>query len=165
MSIDSTLVSELSTRGIYTLLLFVSKEITVTAGKLGKQKFPIGYYMYTGSALGKGACLKNRISRHLKKNKKLFWHIDYLLTDRNVCVKAIVVAETGEKIECKVNRYLQGTAGAKVLANGFGASDCKTGCGSHLLFFPEMFEPNKILQELSANLQLLPDVLSVILIK
>ena len=62
-----------STRGIYTLLIFISEEIELTIGKLGKQKFPNGYYIYTGSALGIGATnLKHRISRHLNKQKKMF---------------------------------------------------------------------------------------------
>ncbi|MDG6223748.1 MAG: GIY-YIG nuclease family protein [Candidatus Bathyarchaeota archaeon] len=165
MNIDSTLVSNLSTRGVYILLLFISKEITVTAGKLGKQTFPRGYYTYTGSALGKGSSLKHRISRHLKKHKKMFWHIDYLMVDSNVSVKAIVITETGEKIECKVNSYLMGTVGTKILVKGFGASDCNNGCKSHLLFFAELVDPNKIVQEFLAQLQLLPDVSSVIVIK
>lgn len=55
MSIDVNPVSELSASGIYVLMLFASKEVTLTIGKLGKQRFPRGYYTYTGSALGKGA--------------------------------------------------------------------------------------------------------------
>ena len=83
----------LSGYGTYTLLLFVSKDVTVTVGRLGKRKFPRGYYSYTGSALGKGAtCLKNRVARHLKKEKRCFWHIDYLLADQNVSVEAVVRA-------------------------------------------------------------------------
>jgi len=68
MKMDVSLISEISTNGVYTLLLFVAKESTVEIGKLGKQKFPRGYYSYTGSALGKGATsLKHRLARHLRK--------------------------------------------------------------------------------------------------
>ncbi|MCW4022871.1 MAG: GIY-YIG nuclease family protein [archaeon] len=164
-NVDSKLVSQFSTCGVYTLLLFVSHEVTVTAGKLGKQKFPRGYYTYTGSALGKGASLKNRISRHLKKEKKMFWHIDYLLANKSVSVRLIVVAETKKKIECKVNCYLKDTSGAKILVKGFGASDCKNNCESHLLYFPDNAEPKKLIREHVKNLQELQGVLSVIVIK
>jgi Uri superfamily endonuclease len=164
-SVDSKLVSQLSSSGVYTLLLFIAKEITVPAGKLGKQKFPRGYYTYTGSALGKGASLKNRISRHLKKEKKIFWHIDYLLAEESVSVKAIVAAETVEKIECKVNRYLKELDNAKVLIKGFGASDCKNSCGSHLLYFPGNNEPEKLIQKYVEGLQGQQHVFSVIVIK
>ena len=105
--IDAGLVSELSTSGVYTLILFVTKEIEVTVGPLGKHKLPKGHYSYTGSALGKGVSLKHRIARHLKKEKRGFWHIDYLLADQNVSVETIVAAETNEKIECTLNRYLK----------------------------------------------------------
>ncbi len=164
MNVDSKLVSELSTCGVYTLLLFVPKEVIVTVGKLGKQKFPRGYYTYTGSALGKGASLKNRISRHLKKEKRMFWHIDYLLADKRVEVRPIIVAETKEKIECELNRYLKGTSGAKILVRGFGASDCKKGCESHLLHFSESIDAEKLIQKLVGHLQRLQGVLSVIVI-
>ena len=164
-SVDSKLVSQLSPRGVYTLLLFVPHETILTIGKLGKQKFPRGYYTYTGSALGNGASLKNRISRHLKKEKKMFWHIDYLLADKSVSVRAIVVAETVEKIECKVNRCLKDRNKTKVLVKGFGASDCKNSCGSHLLYFADNNEPEELIQKHVECLQGLNGVFSVVVIK
>lgn len=165
MTVDSNLVSKLSTSGVYTLLLFVTQEVNITIGKLGQQKFPNGYYTYTGSALGKGEPLKNRISRHLKKEKRLFWHIDYLLENKNVSVKAIITAESKEKIECKVNRYLKNSSSAKILVNGFGASDCKNNCGGHLLYFPESSEPEKLINKFVQYLQTIQGVFSVIVIK
>ena len=164
-SVDSKLVSQISSSGVYTLLLFIPCEITVTVGKLGKQKFPRGHYTYTGSALGKGASLKNRISRHLKKEKKMFWHIDYLLADKSVSIKAIVAAETIEKIECKLNNYLKNSLRAKVLLKRLGASDCKNRCGSHLLYFPDNTDAEKLIQKHVEYLERLQDVFSVIVIK
>ena len=165
IKIDSSLVSDLSTSGAYTLLLFLSKEVTVTAGKLGKQTFPRGYYTYTGSALGKGASLKNRIFRHLKNEKQMFWHIDYLLADENVSVEAVIAAETKENMECTINSYLKTERGAKVLVKRFGASDCKKHCGSHLLYFPENIQTESLVQNLVAYLQLLSGIFSVVVIK
>ncbi len=156
------LVSEFSTGGIYTLLLLVSEEVTLTIGKLGKQNFPRGYYTYTGSALGKGATsLKHRIARHLRKEKPRFWHIDYLLADENVSVEAILVAETNKKMECKINSHIKGIKGAEVPVKGFGASDCRKNCGSHLLYFPEIENADCLVQKLVRYLQSVSGILSV----
>ncbi len=164
MTIDESLVSQLSTSGVYTLILFVSKETTVTIGRLGKQRFPMGYYSYAGSALGKGSGLKHRISRHLRKEKRRFWHIDYLLADENVYVEAVVAAETNEKMECSLNSYMKRLSGAEVRVNGFGASDCRKNCGSHLLYFPERKESDVLVQKLVKHLGSSAGILSVCVI-
>ncbi len=162
MKTDVSLISELSSTGIYTLLLFLSKEVTVDIGMLGKQRLPMGHYSYTGSALGKGAsCLKHRIARHLRKEKRKFWHIDYLLADENVSVEAVIVAETNENMECKTNQYLKSIMGAKVPVKGFGASDCRKNCESHLLYFPEIKNADCLVQKLVEYLQSASGILSV----
>ena len=162
MKEDVNIISELSTTGIYTLLLFLSKQVTLTIGKLGKQRFPMGYYTYTGSALGKGASsLKHRIARHLRKEKRMFWHIDYLLADENVSVEAVIVAETNENMECKTNQHMKTIMGAKVQVKGFGASDCRKNCKSHLLYFPEIENADCLVQKLVEYLQSSSGILSV----
>jgi Uri superfamily endonuclease len=162
MKIDVNLVSEFSTSGIYTLLLLVSEDVTLTVGKLGKQRFPRGYYTYTGSALGKGATsLKHRIARHLRKQKPRFWHLDYLLADENVSVEAVIAAETNKKMECAINSRIKGIEGAKVLVKGFGASDCRKNCGSHLLYFPEIENADCLVQKLVRHIQSESGILSV----
>jgi Uri superfamily endonuclease len=162
MKKDVNLVSEFSTSGIYTLLLFVSEGVTLTVGKLGKQNFPSGYYTYTGSALGKGATsLKHRIARHLRKEKPRFWHIDYLLADENVSVEAVIAAETNKKMECSINSRIKGIEGAEVPVKGFGASDCRKNCGSHLLYFPEIENADCLIQKLVRHLQSESGILSV----
>jgi Uri superfamily endonuclease len=164
MTVDDSLVSQLSASGVYTLILFVSKETTVTIGRLGRQRFPIGYYSYVGSALGKGASLKHRITRHLRKEKRRFWHIDYLLADPNVSVEAVVAAETNEKMECSLNGYLKKVSGTEVPVNGFGASDCRKNCGSHLLYFPELKNADILVQKLVEHLRSLSGILSVVVV-
>ena len=162
MKIDVNLVSEFSTNGIYTLLLLVSEEVSLAIGKLGKQRFPRGYYTYTGSALGKGATsLKHRIARHLRKEKPRFWHIDYLLADENVSVEAVLAAETNRKMECAINSRIKGIEGAEVPVKGFGASDCRKICGSHLLYFPEIENADCLVQKLVRLLQSESGILSV----
>jgi len=70
---NAPLIQDLPKKGIYTLVIFLSKETCLNVGKLGEQRFLKGHYTYTGSALGKGASsLKHRISRHIRKEKRNF---------------------------------------------------------------------------------------------
>lgn len=142
---DACLVQALPTNGVYTLITFLSREVCLNVGKLGVQRFPKGYYTYTGSALGKGASnLRRRVSRHLRKEKRNFWHIDFLLANENVTITAVVAAQTSKKLECNINRYIKRKGGAKIPVKGFGASDCKENCKTHLLYFGEENIKSKI---------------------
>ena len=153
---------DFSTGGVYTLLLFLSKEIIIKIGKLGKQKFPMGYYTYTGSALGKGSeTLKHRLSRHLRKEKRKFWHIDYLLANENVSIEAIVVIQTRKMMECKINTTIKSKNQALVQVKGFGSSDCKNNCKTHLLHFPDVNKVDLLIQKLVSDVNKLVDILSV----
>jgi len=121
--------------GTYTLIVSVSSERSIEIGRIGVQKLSKGYYSYTGSALGKGVLsLEGRISRHLEKNKKKIWHIDFLLADKDVEVISALIAPTNERMECEINQYLQQKMNSKVPIPRFGSSDCKRGCKSHLLY-------------------------------
>ena len=125
-------------RGIYTLIISSSKEVCLQIGKLGTQRFPRGYYTYTGSALGTGASsLSHRISRHLRKEKQKLWHIDFFLADESTAITTIIATKVDKKMECEMNRYIKREGGARVPVVGFGASDCKENCESHLLYFGE----------------------------
>jgi len=149
MKKDMRLIQVLPTNGIYTLIIFLSMETRLNVGKLGQQKFPKGYYAYTGSALGKGASsLKRRVSRHLQKEKQNFWHIDFLLANENATITAVVAAQTNRKLECNLNRYIKREGGAKIPVKGFGASDCRENCKSHLLFFPDTTKDHILAQKI-----------------
>jgi len=132
---DETL-SVLPGRGVYTLVVFLSETLDLTIGELGSHKLPKGYYTYTGSAVGPSdRSLRFRVDRHLRKAKKKRWHIDYLLADEKVRVTAVMAVSTTEKeLECKVNRLITENMEGKTVVNGFGASDCRSNCGSHLLY-------------------------------
>jgi len=130
-------ISRLSkTKGTYTLVIFVPVETWVAIGSLGKQFFSRGYYAYTGSAFGNGALsLGGRIRRHLRKaDKKKRWHIDHLLSMDKVKVTSVIAAHTKKKMECEVNRFLKKELSAEIPVLGFGSSDCKENCESHLLY-------------------------------
>ena len=63
-------------KGSYLLLIELKDKETIQIGKLGKIDFMKGFYVYIGSAING---LEQRINRHLRKEKKLHWHIDFLL--------------------------------------------------------------------------------------
>ena len=62
--------------GFYQLVVRLGRRRTIVVGRLGRFEFPAGYYVYTGSAK-RG--LESRIARHLRRRKRMRWHIDYLL--------------------------------------------------------------------------------------
>jgi Uri superfamily endonuclease len=97
-------------------------------GRLGSFPFPAGYYVYTGSAK-RG--LESRVARHLRKQKKMRWHIDYLLRQGRVVE---VKKHGGDALsECELSRMVEGLRGSEIIVPGFGSSDCK--CSTHLFHF------------------------------
>ena len=108
----------------YRLHIRLAERVTVQVGKLGRFIFPAGRYVYTGSAR-RG--LEARIARHYKKDKPLRWHIDYLTTRPQA---EIFQVDRLDMPECAANRTVAGD----IIAPGFGASDCRAGCGSHLRY-------------------------------
>jgi Uri superfamily endonuclease len=108
----------------YQLLIRVERDRRVRVGRLGTFTFPAGRYVYTGSAR---RALDARVARHLSRTKRLRWHIDYLLAAPGVAIESVCRLATPE---CAANQAV----GGSVQAAGFGASDCRAGCGSHLRF-------------------------------
>ena len=99
----------------YLLEIELERERDIRIGKLGEFHFPSGLYLYVGSAKKN---LRQRIERHLRKEKKRFWHIDYLLaygTIRGVW--------TGEAKEEDVADRLEKSLATPIL--GFGSSDTR----------------------------------------
>jgi Uri superfamily endonuclease len=93
-------------KGVYTLIVYVKKESKLNIGKLRSINFTPGFYAYNGSALG-NAGLRGRVNRHLKKIKKCFWHIDYLLRCKNSTIRAVVYTNTEKKQECLISIRLR----------------------------------------------------------
>jgi len=117
-------------RGTYILLVQVPYDLAASVGELGTLNFKAGYYAYVGSALGG---LEARVGRHLREEKRLHWHIDYLLARARAV--DMVLARTRAKKECAIAKEL-----AKHFASvrGFGSSDCA--CDSHLFYSPDLHE-------------------------
>lgn len=116
-------------KGTYCLLIRLNDDSRIKVGKKGQIDFKSGYYVYVGSALNS---LEGRIKRHLRNDKKLFWHVDYLLESKNSQVVEVFYIDDGKKHECDVATHLSQN-GSEV--NGFGCSDCN--CTAHLFYFPK----------------------------
>ncbi|MDR2240657.1 MAG: GIY-YIG nuclease family protein [Zoogloeaceae bacterium] len=108
----------------YQLRIVLDRPARLRVGRLGVFDFPAGRYVYTGSARRN---LEARIARHLRKEKRLRWHIDWLLAAPAARVTSV---RRSCETECALNRKTRGG----ILIPGFGASDCRAGCGSHLRY-------------------------------
>jgi len=117
-------------RGTYALLIQLRQDATLRVGRLGTFRFPAGYYVYVGSALGPGG-LKARLARHRRRQKAAHWHIDYLLAHAEIVDTRIDAS--GQRLECYWARALLSMPEAQVVVRGLGASDCS--CPSHLIHF------------------------------
>ena len=96
-------------------------------GSLGRIRFERGYYTYVGSAR-RG--MRSRVARHLAREKKKRWHIDWLTTQPGV-VPIAVASTMLTGLECSIAAALSSRAGMRV--DCFGCSDCE--CESHLFCF------------------------------
>lgn len=115
--------------GTYILVVRVPEAMPVCGGGLGVFDLQAGYYLYVGSAL-RG--LRARLLRHLRAEKRLHWHIDYLLA---VAPVVEVWAHCGkERYECAWARTLAASGDLLPSAARFGSSDCD--CPTHLFYSP-----------------------------
>ena len=116
-------------KGTYLLVLKLKKDEKIRPGKLREITFRQGIYLYIGRAR---RALQGRLNRHLREEKKLFWHIDYFLqkaSTEEVWIKRDFLDECG--IIQKVKSLLKD---AVFPVEKFGSSDC--GCKSHLIYLP-----------------------------
>ena len=111
-------------KGVYVLIIKIDKTISVAAGALGMRAFPEGLYAYVGSAQNN---LELRVKRHQSSEKRLFWHIDYLLNCKSAEVIEVLSRKAKKAEECKVAKVLD-EQNEPIM--GFGCSDCR--CATHL---------------------------------
>ena len=116
--------SQQAERGTYILVVSLDHNRLIMVGKLGQIIFRSGVYAYCGSAM---AGYRGRVGRHFSKDKKVRWHIDYLLQEAEP-VGAYLI-RGGEGVECSLGRLLSSLEGSEPVL-GFGCSDCS--CPSHL---------------------------------
>ncbi len=111
-------------KGTYCLLVELKKTSKIKTGSLGSLLFERGYYVYVGSALNG---LERRIARHLRREKRKHWHVDYLLSNGNARVRRVFAKQTSDREECRIAEKVS-ACGEPV--KNFGCSDCR--CRSHL---------------------------------
>jgi Uri superfamily endonuclease len=101
-----------------------------------------GYYVYVGSAMNS---LEKRVARHFSREKKLHWHIDFLLKDAELLRAYMVPSEERleETLSLEVAKH-----GEPV--EGFGAGDVRV--STNLYRFND--EPDEVLQDILKKLGL-----------
>jgi Uri superfamily endonuclease len=110
--------------GSYLILMELENDIMIPVGKLGEVEVIKGFYAYAGSAING---LDQRIQRHLRKQKKTHWHIDYLLNHTKIV--NVFYKQSKVKEECFIAKTLEKELS---ITPGFGCSDCA--CKSHLFY-------------------------------
>ena len=113
--------------GAYALVIRLETMFAARIGALGEKVLTPGTYIYLGSARGKGG-MEARVRRHLKQDKRIHWHIDYLTGAGTVT--DIALWPGGD--ECALVNHLSAGPGVTFPAPGFGSSDCRL-CAAHLL--------------------------------
>lgn len=124
-------------KGSYILIINVPDDEEIYIGSLGKLLFKRGDYLYIGSAMGNygSSTLLNRVNRHIQpsENKKIHWHIDYLLKQKNTYISRIYLIPSVERLECNIAKELKTTTENYI--SNFGSTDCD--CPSHLFYIKE----------------------------
>ncbi|AIF70010.1 hypothetical protein PAP_08110 [Palaeococcus pacificus DY20341] len=130
-------------KGSYFLVIWLERDKLVQTKKKSF-KLNRGYYVYVGSAMNS---LEKRVARHFRKDKKLHWHVDFLLKEAELLEAYLIPSE--ERLEEKLSRDVA-KFGDEI--EGFGASDLK-GVHTNLYYFGEA-NPEKKLENLLSNLGL-----------
>lgn len=143
-------------RGVYALVIETMTTFDRKVGSLGKVEFRDGLWVYVGSAMGEGSTsLENRLARHYRKKKRKHWHIDHLL-DSNAKIICVVSAQSEKRMECRVSLELQRSHSFISGPRGFGAADCREGCGTHLYYYVGKDNVDEALLTMMTNLGLNP---------
>jgi Uri superfamily endonuclease len=110
---------------LYIVASFVPRHTRLRIGSLREHEFGRGWYAYVGSARrGRAA----RVARHMRADKPLRWHADYLFSAFPPTEAWAV--DTGVN-ECALVEILLDERLASRFVRGFGAGDCR--CRGHLL--------------------------------
>ncbi len=138
-----------SIMGTYVLALWLGTERSLSVGRLGRQQFPAGWYLYVGSARGPGG-LGARLERHKRRlgpGKRAHWHVD-LLREHSTWGGAWI-RPSEERLECTWAQTLARRPDARIVVPGFGASDCR--CAAHLVYVPALPSDDWFVEALGAE--------------
>jgi len=112
--------------GVYALVMRVQETVSLAVGRLGLCTLPSGWLLYVGSAHNG---LAARVRRHACADKRLHWHIDYVLQVARL--HEVWRHVSVERLECDWARLLAAQPGLTPFNRPLGASDCA--CATHLL--------------------------------
>jgi Uri superfamily endonuclease len=119
-------------KGTYVLVLSLARHsFFPVVGHFRNVNLPAGYYAYVGSAFGAGG-LRARVGRHLRLEKKLHWHIDYVRPA--MVIAEVWVTEDTQRRECDWSRLVGTSLGGVVPVPGMGSADCDH-CPAHFYYF------------------------------
>lgn len=123
-------------KGAYVLIIRVRQPVKLQIKSLGEQLFEAGVWVYVGSAMGDGSTsLENRLNRHFRKEKTVYWHIDHLLDNDDTELTEALWAESIAPFECDLAQAIGSIEGFFVGVRGFGSSDCRKKCPAHIYFY------------------------------
>lgn len=133
MNLDAICASEGALmRGTYTMILECKEPVRIRFGRLGRANLLTGYYLYTGSALGRGAMsLEGRLARHKRHSKRVRWHVDYLTSHSKCRFKRAICLLSSNRLECKINNSLMASLKVQPILAHLGSTDCA--CNAHLV--------------------------------
>jgi len=86
--------------GSYILIGKLDNKAQFISGPFSNQLITPGYYLYAGSAFGKGG-LCARIARHLNPDTQKFWHYDHLKS--SISIKEGWYSQGGINQECHLD--------------------------------------------------------------
>ena len=108
----------------YSIFLSIENDCEVEIGKLGTYLFQRGVYVYIGSAKRN---LMKRIERHVCKEKKKRWHLDYIRPYGTILK---IITYDDSLTECELaGKFI---AKGEIPVHKMGSSDCK--CPSHFIY-------------------------------
>ena len=123
----------LELRGVYVLLISIEDRVMMEVGALGPINLESGIYAYIGSALGShSTSIEGRLTRHYNSQKKMHWHIDYILKNPKIKIKKAIFSESTNPQECNLVKKISKCEFTSLGPKDFGSSDCS--CVSHLIF-------------------------------
>ncbi|MGY5863895.1 MAG: GIY-YIG nuclease family protein [Candidatus Thorarchaeota archaeon] len=125
-------MKETSMKGVYILIIEIEQPVRVEIRSLGEVMFESGTWIYVGSAMGTGSTnLENRLKRHFRSEKTVYWHIDHLL-NKEVELRKAYWTESLTHAECIIAQHLETGELFSAGPRRFGSSDCKSGCQAHI---------------------------------
>ena len=130
--------------GGYVIIGMLPQITEIQVGRLGLFNLERGWYLYCGSAHGSGG-LHSRVTRHVRSEKKLFWHFDYL---RPYLELTHILYSDSRISECDLCGMISTLEYVSFPVKKFGASDCRRGCISHLIYSMETDAPERVTSSL-----------------